>query len=128
MLRKLSTASAIVLTALVGAWAYTDLTREANATTGFTFGAVNTADDEEHAELTTVSASETKGDRLAIAEEIGTKEGCFPGTAEAKAPQARIIQAHLKALEEQAQATRYMTLSVPGRANETVLVKVPVKN
>lgn len=127
MLRKLSTATAIALTALVGAWAYTDMTREANATTGFTFGAVNIADDEEHAELTTVSATETKGDRLAVAEEVA-KEGCFPGTAEAKAPQARIIQAHLKALEEQAQATRYMTLSIPGRTNETVLVKVPVKN
>ncbi|MFC5068425.1 hypothetical protein [Flaviflagellibacter deserti] len=113
MLRGFATTLAVVSAVTLVAWAYTDQARMARATTA--------------AEMTPVTSSATtnsnlaaKGDRLSVGVRLS-------GVASADGAMDRIMEAHARAMAENA-SDRFMTVSVPSGHDETTLVRVPVRD
>lgn len=115
MLRGFITTLAVVSAVTLVAWAYTEQSRMASATT-------TTAEITPSAtSATTNSNLAAKGDRL----DIGTVR--LSGVATADGAMDRIIAAHAQALEANASSS-FMTVSVPSGHNETTLVRVPIRD
>ena len=113
MLRGFVTTLAVVSGVTLAAWAYSDQYRTANATTAAEMTPVASS-------ITTNSNLAAKGDRL----QVGVR---LSGAAGGDGAMDRIMEAHARAMAENA-SNEFMTVAVPSGHDETTLVRVPVKN
>jgi hypothetical protein len=116
MLRGFLTTFAAVSTVMLGAWAYTDTYRSADASANPEMTPATTS-------ATTNSNLAAKGDRL----DIGTARLSGAASVDRDGALGRIISAHAKALEANASGA-FMTVSVPSGHNETTLMRVPIRD
>lgn len=112
MLRGFLTTLGIVSAVTLAAWAYTDQNRMAGATP---------------AEMTPVTTSATTNSNLAAKSDRLDVGILHMAGVNSDGAMDRIIGAHARALEANADSS-FMTVSVPSGHNETTLVRVPVRD
>ena len=113
MLRGFATTLAVVSAVTLVAWAYSDQARMAKATPTAQMTPATTS-------ATTNSNLAAKGDRL----QVGVR---LSGAAGSDGAMDRILEAHARAMSENA-SNQFMTVAVPSGHDETTLVRVPVRD